>query len=71
MGGKSLAEIGDELKLSRETLKSQLRSLFNKTDTRRQGELIAMASQFGFIGSQLRKTFRRTRTRDDSERSSL
>ena len=42
VGGKSLAEIGEQLKLSRETLKSQLRSLFAKTDTRRQGELVAL-----------------------------
>ncbi len=41
VGGKSLAEIGEELKVSRETLKSQLHSLFIKTDTRRQGQLIA------------------------------
>jgi len=40
--GKDLQEIGEELKVSRETLKSQLRSLFTKTDTRRQGELIAL-----------------------------
>ena len=39
--GKNLSEIGEELKVGRETLKSQLRSLFTKTDTRRQGELIA------------------------------
>ncbi len=41
VSGKNLSEIGEELKVSRETLKSQLRSLFYKTDTRRQGELIA------------------------------
>ena len=41
VSGKSLSEIGDELKLSRETLKSQLRSVFAKTDTCRQGELVA------------------------------
>ena len=41
MGGQSLSQIGEELQVSRETLKSQLRSLFTKTDTRRQGELIS------------------------------
>ncbi len=41
VSGKDLRQIGEELKVSRETLKSQLRSLFTKTDTRRQGELIA------------------------------
>ncbi len=39
--GKDLKEIAEGLKVSRETLKSQLRNLFTKTDTRRQGELIA------------------------------
>jgi DNA-binding CsgD family transcriptional regulator len=42
VSGKNLSEIGEELKVGRETLKSQLRSLFTKTDTRRQGELIAL-----------------------------
>ncbi len=41
VSGESLGEIAERLKVSRETLKSQLRSLFDKTDTRRQGELIA------------------------------
>jgi DNA-binding CsgD family transcriptional regulator len=42
VSGKNLTEIAEELKVGRETLKSQLRSLFTKTDTRRQGELIAV-----------------------------
>jgi DNA-binding CsgD family transcriptional regulator len=42
VSGKNLSEIGEELRVGRETLKSQLRSLFAKTDTRRQGELIAL-----------------------------
>jgi DNA-binding CsgD family transcriptional regulator len=41
ISGKALEEIGEKLHVSRETLKSQLRSLFSKTDTRRQGELIS------------------------------
>ncbi len=40
--GNSLAEIGKELCLSRETLKSQLTSLFGKTGTRRQSEVVAL-----------------------------
>ena len=40
--GKSLKDIGEHLHLGRETLKSQLRSLFKKTGTHRQGELIAL-----------------------------
>jgi DNA-binding CsgD family transcriptional regulator len=42
VSGKDLGEIGEKLRVSRETLKTQLRSLFSKTDTRRQGELIAV-----------------------------
>ncbi len=39
--GQSLAEIGERFHVSRETLKTQLRSLFGKTRTSRQGELVA------------------------------
>ncbi len=39
--GENLAAIGAHLTLSRETLKTQLRSLFSKTGTHRQAELIA------------------------------
>ena len=39
--GESLAAMGAHLMLSRETLKTQLRSLFSKTGTHRQAELIA------------------------------
>jgi len=42
VAGKSLTEISEHLHLSRETIKSQLRSLFRKTGTHRQGELIAL-----------------------------
>jgi len=38
--GKSLDSLGREWQLSRETLKTQLRSLFRKTGTHRQSELI-------------------------------
>lgn len=40
--GKSLSEIGEKHRLGRETLKSQLSSLFRKTGTHRQGELVAL-----------------------------
>jgi len=40
--GMNLAAVSGQLHLSRETLKSQLRSLFEKTRTNRQGELIAL-----------------------------
>ena len=40
--GMNLAEIGERLCLSRETCKSQLRSIFGKTRTNRQGELVAV-----------------------------
>ena len=42
MRGKSLTGIGEYLRLSRETLKTQLRSLFEKTGAHRQGELVAL-----------------------------
>jgi len=40
--GKNLTEIAEYFHLSRDTLKSQLRSLFGKTRTSRQGELVAL-----------------------------
>jgi len=40
--GENLEEIGERFRLSRETLKSQLRSLFAKTRTGRQSELVAL-----------------------------
>jgi DNA-binding CsgD family transcriptional regulator/PAS domain-containing protein len=42
MRGKDLREIAEEFELSRNTVRSQLRSLFDKTATRRQGELIRL-----------------------------
>jgi DNA-binding CsgD family transcriptional regulator len=40
--GFSLSEIAEQLELSRETLRTQLRSVFDKTGTRRQGTLIRL-----------------------------
>lgn len=42
LSGESLNTIGEHLHVSRETLKTQLSSLFAKTGTSRQGELIAL-----------------------------
>ena len=40
--GKALDEIGAELRVTQNTLRSQLKRIFTKTDTRRQGELISL-----------------------------
>jgi DNA-binding CsgD family transcriptional regulator/PAS domain-containing protein len=42
LDGKSLSEAADHNGVVRETVRSQLKSIFLKTGTRRQGELIAM-----------------------------
>lgn len=39
--GLSVTEIADRLQLSKATVRAHLRNLFRKTDTRRQGELVA------------------------------
>jgi DNA-binding CsgD family transcriptional regulator len=41
-GGFSPEEIADQLQLSRETVRNQIKSIFAKTGTHRQGELIAL-----------------------------
>lgn len=51
--GRSLTEIGDESTRSSNTLRSQLRSMFRKTGTRRQGELIARMLQLGLVRQRL------------------
>lgn len=40
--GTSLESAAQQLELSRETIRTQLKSLFAKTDTHRQGELVAL-----------------------------
>ena len=40
--GMDLAELREKLQLSRETVKSQLSSLFDKTGTHRQGQFVAL-----------------------------
>jgi DNA-binding CsgD family transcriptional regulator/PAS domain-containing protein len=42
MNGKSLDQVGAELRISRNTLRSQLAKIFQKTGTTRQGELIRL-----------------------------
>lgn len=51
--GRSLSEIGDESTRSSNTLRSQLRSMFRKTGTKRQGELIARMLQLGLIRQRM------------------
>lgn len=50
MEGLCLKEIADLSGRSRETIKYHLNSLFRKTDTRRQGELISLLSRSGPTG---------------------
>ena len=40
--GDSLAEIGEDLGVTQNTLRNQLKTLFSKTDTRRQAELVGL-----------------------------
>lgn len=55
MAGQSLAHYGEQAGLTRNTLKTQLRSLFNKTETARQSELVRRLARFGavFAGKSL------------------
>jgi DNA-binding CsgD family transcriptional regulator len=45
--GVSIETAAQQLNLSRETVRTQLKSLFTKTETHRQGELIALLARFG------------------------
>ena len=45
VGGNSLSDAADLIGVSRETVKSQLRSIFQKTGTKRQGELIKLITE--------------------------
>lgn len=43
--GTSLSEVADELGISRETARNQLKSVFLKTDTHRQSQVVALLSR--------------------------
>ncbi|MDE2380534.1 MAG: helix-turn-helix transcriptional regulator [Bradyrhizobium sp.] len=43
--GQALDEIAHELRLSKETVRAQLKSVFAKTNTHRQSELAALLSR--------------------------
>jgi len=49
IGGLALAGAATLLGLSRDTLKTQLRSVFTKTGTRRQSELLALAARLATV----------------------
>jgi DNA-binding CsgD family transcriptional regulator len=53
--GLSLTEIADRLTLSRETLRTQLRMVFDKTGTRRQGALIRLLADLAREGRLVRQ----------------
>jgi DNA-binding CsgD family transcriptional regulator len=53
--GFSLSEIAEQLELSRETLRTQLRSVFDKTGTRRQGTLIRLLTDLAREGRLARR----------------
>ncbi|MBR1267948.1 helix-turn-helix transcriptional regulator [Bradyrhizobium sp. AUGA SZCCT0222] len=44
-GGKSLEEVAQEMAIAHETARSHLKAIFRKTETHRQGELIALVSR--------------------------
>jgi len=47
--GVSLAQAAELLKLSRDTLKTQLRRVFDKTGTQRQSQLMALVARLTTI----------------------
>lgn len=45
--GSSLEDAGDALAITRETARSRIKSIFQKTDTHRQGQLVALLASLG------------------------
>lgn len=43
--GRSVAEAADDLAVTRHTIRTHLKSMYRKTDTRRQGQLVSMLSR--------------------------
>jgi DNA-binding CsgD family transcriptional regulator len=50
--GAALDEIAGQLRIARETARSQLKAVFAKTETHRQGELVALLSQLTAVSSE-------------------
>ena len=47
VSGMALQEIAPQLGIARETARNQLKAVFAKTETHRQGELVALLSTLG------------------------
>jgi len=47
--GCSTSELATRLRVARSTIRSQLASIYSKTDTRRQGELVSLLSRVSFL----------------------
>jgi DNA-binding CsgD family transcriptional regulator len=50
--GRSLNEIADANAVSIHTVRNQLKSALSKTDTRRQGELVALVAQVASLAGR-------------------
>ena len=50
--GRSLEESADGLCISKQTARSQLKHVFSKTDTKRQGELVALLARLSSLASR-------------------
>lgn len=50
ISGKTIDDVADELKLSRETIRNQLKSVFAKTGTGRQAQLVGLLAATRFPG---------------------
>jgi DNA-binding CsgD family transcriptional regulator len=50
-GGAAISEVARQLSLSRNTIKTHLRRIYEKTGTRRQAELARVMAMIGFAGA--------------------